>query len=165
MNSQRTVSLLVLTAALLLMATSRFGNRPASFASEPPTATSAETDPAPGSIQELQKQLADLKAQVTELKSPRIIAAGTATMRLGPQQDNKTSLRIKLGADVASRLGGECIVQLTNRYPTGDTFFVAYWRKAADGFDILLADPSLEGIQINPNRTVPYVVDWIVVQK
>jgi hypothetical protein len=116
-------------------------------------------------IKDLQILTAQLQSQVKELKSPRILSAGTVTIRLGPQQDNKTSVRVKLLADVVAQLGGNCIVQLTNRYPTGDSFFVAYWRPATDGFDILLADPSLEGVQINPNRAAPYHVDWIVVQK
>ena len=128
---------------------------------QPPT----ENDEAAQQIKDLQTLLAQLQSQMKELKSPRIISAGTVTIRLGPQQDNKTSVRVKLPANVVAQLGGNCIVELTNRYPTGDSFFVAYWRPAKDGFDILLADPSLEGIQINPNRAAPYYVDWIVVEK
>jgi hypothetical protein len=99
-----------------------------------------------------------------DLKKPRILAAGTSTIKLGPRQDNKTSLRVKLPSDVAAQLGGNCIVQLTNRYPTSGSFFVPYWKQANDGFDILLADPSLSGIGII-NDNEPYFIDWIVVQK
>ena len=102
---------------------------------------------------------------MSDLKTPRVIAAGTVTIKLGAQQGNKTSIRVKLPDAVVAQLGGNCIVNLTNRYPTGGSFFVPYWRKAADGFDILLADPSLVGVGINPNRKEPYYVDWIVVQK
>ena len=63
------------------------------------------------------------------------------------------------------RLGANYTVQLTNRYPTSNDFFVAYWKPATDGFDIFLAEPHLVGVGINPDQKVPYYVDWIVVQK
>ena len=165
MTRQHTFSLLALTFALLLLAALNFSARPASYAAEPAASPADESDVAAQQIKDLQTQLAQLQSQVKELKSPHILSAGTVTMRLGPQQDNKTSIRVKLPANVVAQLGGNCIVELTNRYPTGDTFFVAYWRPANDGFDILLADPSLVGVQINPNRAAPYYVDWIVVEK
>lgn len=152
-------SVLVFTVALLILATLNFHDRPASSASQ------LDKDGVAGQIKELQKQVVELQNQVNELKTPHILAAGTAVVKLGPQQDNKTSIRVKLRDAVVAQVGDKCIVQLTNRYPTGDTFFVPYWRKATDGFDIFLADPSLVGIQINPNRNVPYFIDWIVVQK
>lgn len=101
---------------------------------------------------------------MNDLKTPRIIAAGTATIKLGRKQDNRTSIRVKLRGDVVARLGGNCIVQLTNRYPTSSSFFVPYWKQATDGFDILLADPALVGTGII-NDKEPYYIDWIVVQK
>lgn len=166
MIRQRILSLFIFTTASLFLVALIFNDRPASFAAQAAANSGGGNNVAAGPIQELQKQIAELQGQVKELKSlPRIIAAGTVTIRLGREQDNKTSLRVKLPADVVARLGGNCIVQLTNRYPAGDTFFVPYSRLATDGFDILLADPSLEGVQINPNRTIPYYVDWIVVEK
>jgi hypothetical protein len=165
MIRQRIPSLLIFTTALLFLVTLNFNDRPASFASQPAANSSNDKDAVAGQIKELQKQVAELQSQVSDLKTPRIIAAGTATIKLGAKQDNRTSIRVKLRGDVVARLGGNCIVQLTNRYPTGGSFFVAYWKPAADGFDILLADPSLVGVGINPNRNEPYYVDWIVVQE
>ena len=95
-----------------------------------------------------------------------IVAAGTATIKLPGIQDNKQKIRVKLPADIAARLGTNCIVQLTNRFPTGGAFFVPYWKPATDGFDIHVADPSLNGdYQITPNDKQPYYIDWVVVQK
>jgi hypothetical protein len=117
-------------------------------------------------LKDLQKQVADLQARVSKLESPRIIAAGTATIKLPGIQDNKQKIRVKLPADIAARLGTNCIVQLTNRCPTGGSFFVPYWKPATNGFDILVADPSLAGdFQIVPKDKQPYYIDWIVVQK
>ena len=115
-------------------------------------------------VKELQKKVTELQSQLSELKSPRIIAAGTTTIKLGRRQDNKTSLRVKLPDDIVAQLGGKCIVQLTNRYPTGGSYFVPYWRQAIDGFDIFVANPALIGIGII-NDNEPYYIDWIVVQK
>jgi hypothetical protein len=117
-------------------------------------------------LKELQKQVADLQARVSQIQTPRIVAAGTATIKLPGIQDNKQKIRVKLPADIAARLGANCIVQLTNRIPTGGAFFVPYWKPATDGFDIRVADPSLSGdYQIVPNDKEPYYIDWIVVQK
>ncbi len=110
--------------------------------------------------------MADLQARVNQMQTPRIIAAGTATIRLPGIQDNKQKIRVKLPADIAARLGANFIVELTNRSPTGGSFFVPYWKPAADGFDILVADPSLSGdYQITPHDKQPYYIDWIIVQK
>jgi hypothetical protein len=117
-------------------------------------------------LKELQKQVADLQAQVSRMQTPRIVAAGTATITLPGIQDNKQRVRVKLPADIAARLGANFIVELTNRCPTGGSFFVPYWKPAADGFDILVADPSLSGdYQITPRDKQPYYIDWIVVRK
>jgi hypothetical protein len=117
-------------------------------------------------LKELQKQVADLQTRVSQMQSPRIVAAGTATIKLPGIQDNKQKIRVKLPADIAARLGTNCIVQLTNRFPTGGAFFVPYWKPATDGFDIHVADPSLNGdYQITPNDKQPYYIDWVVVQK
>ena len=94
-------------------------------------------------LKELQKQVADLQARLGQMQTPRIVAAGTATIKLPGIQDNKQTVRVKLPADIAARLGTSCIVQLTNRFPTGDCLFIPYWRPATDGFDIHVADPSL----------------------
>ncbi len=165
MIPRRIRSLLVFATAVLLLAALSFNAHPVTSAAEPAVNSANDKDGMASQIKELQKQVAELQSQMSKLKTAHIIAAGTASVKLGPQQDNKTSIRIKLSADVVAQLGGKCIVELTNRYPTGDSFFVPYWKPAADGFDILLADPSLEGVQINPNRTEPYYIDWIVVQK
>jgi hypothetical protein len=165
MIRQRVLSLLIFILALLCFVTLNFSDRPASFASQPDANSGNDKDAVAGQIKELQRQVAELQSQVSDLKTPRIVAAGTATIKLGAKQDNKTGIRVKLEGDVVARLGGNCIVHLTNRYPTGGSFFVPYWKPATDGFDILLADPSLVGTAINPNRNEPYYIDWIVVQK
>lgn len=165
MNRPRIRSLLIFATAAVVLGALNFKDHPVVFGQVAAPNAGNGNDALAAQITDLKKQLADLQGQLGDAKSPRIIAAGTATVRLGPQQDNKTSVRIKLRADVVARLGGNFIVELTNRYPTGDSFFVAYWKPAVDGFDILLADPSLVGVQINPNRREPYYIDWIVVQK
>jgi hypothetical protein len=115
---------------------------------------------------ELAAQVRDLQKQLAE--SCRIVAAGTATWRLGKAQNNSTSVRVQLkDEEIASRLGEDYIVLLTNRY-SGYPFYVPYWKKAGDGFDITLVDPTLapEGSVsdiFNVNRT--FLVDWIVVKK
>jgi hypothetical protein len=158
-------SLLIFATAALILGALNFNDRPIVSAQESAVDSGNAKDAVAAQIKDLQKQVAELQSQMSDLKTPRIIAAGIATVRLGPQQDNKTSIHIKLRADVVARLGGNYVVELTNRYPTGDSFFVPYWKPAVDGFDILLADPSLVGVQINPNRKEPYYIDWIVVQK
>jgi hypothetical protein len=166
MNRQSSLPLFALAFALLVLAAWNFSGRPAGRAAQPAANPSSDSDAVAQQIKDLQQRTAELQSQVKELRLPRIISAGTVTIHLGPQQDNKTKIRVKLPADVVAQLGGNCIVELTNRYPTGDTFFIAYWRPATDGFDILLADPTLQGgVQLNPDRTAPYYVDWIVVRK
>ena len=120
-----------------------------------------------GQLTELQKQVAALQTQVNDLTKFRIIAAGTATLKLGPRQDNKNSIRVKLPMEIVTQLGNNCIVQLTNRYPPASgLYFVPYWRPANDGIDILLADPSLDGdYRVTVNGNAPYVIDWTVIQK
>jgi hypothetical protein len=171
MNRLRVFSILVVAAATFLL-----------FQMTPPTMTGLAAIAAPNAgnqadsdkvlpadaqqLKELQKQIADLQARVSQLESLRIVAAGTATIKLPGIQDNKQKTRVKLPADIAARLGANCIVQLTNRCPTGGAFFVPYWKPATDGFDILVADPSLAGdYQIVPNDKAPYYIDWVVVQK
>jgi len=120
-------------------------------------------------VKELQTQVADLKARVGEMQSPRIVAAGTATFKLGAVQDNATNARVQLNADITAKLGDEYIVLLTNRFPTGGyPFFEAYWKRAKDGFDITLVDVTLgpdstATYAFNKNKT--YLIDWIVVKK
>ncbi len=165
MIRHRILSLFIITTALLFLSPLNFIDRPASFASQPAANSGSDKDAIAGQIKELQKQVAELQSQVGVLKTPRIVAAGSVTIKLGATQENKTSIRVKLNSDVVDRLGGNCIVQLTNRYPTGGAFFVPYWKRATDGFDIFLADPSAtSGIQIIRDKE-PYYVDWIVVQK
>jgi hypothetical protein len=164
MIRQRIPSLLIFTAVFLFLVTLNFHHRLESSASQPAANSGDDKGDVAGQIKELQKQVADLRSQMSDLKTPRIVAAGTVTIKLGRQQDNKTKTRVKLPGNVVAQLGGNCIVQLTNRYPTGGSFFVPYWKQATDGFDILLADPSLVGIGII-NDNEPYYVDWIVVQK
>jgi hypothetical protein len=101
------------------------------------------------------------------LETPRIVAAGTATWQLGKVQDNATSVRVQLKEAIASHIGEDYIVFLSNRN-SGYPFYSPYWKKAADGFDITLVDASLAR-----NGTVSYIfkvnrtflVDWIVVKK
>lgn len=91
MTRQHTFSLLALTFALSLLAALNLSARPASYAAEPAAGPANENDVAAQQIKDLQTQLAQLQSQVKELKSPHILSAGTVTMRLGPQQDNKTT--------------------------------------------------------------------------
>ncbi len=166
MIRQCIISLLIVATALLFLVTFNFNGHPASSASQPSANSGNDKDTVAEQITELQKQVAELQTQVRDPKTPRIVAAGTATIKLPGIQDNKQRIRVKLPADTAARLGTNCIVQLTNRCPTGGSFFVPYWKPAIDGFDILVADPSLAGVyQITPNDKEPYYIDWIVVQK
>jgi hypothetical protein len=100
-------------------------------------------------------------------QTPRIVSAGTAVWKLGKVQDNTTSVRVNLKDDITARLGEEYIVLLTPRF-TGFPHYVPYWKKAKDGFDIVLVDPSIaRGGSVSylfaVNREFP--VDWIVVRK
>ena len=166
MIRQRILSLLILTSAILFLATLSFNDRRASFAAQSATNSGNDKDIV-GQLTKLQKEVASLQTEVNDLMKFRIIAAGTATLKLGPRQDNKNSIRVKLPVEIVTQLGNRCIVQLTNRSPpTTDLFLVPYWRPASDGIDILLADPSLDGdFRVTDNRNAPYVIDWIVVQK
>ena len=168
MIRQRDLSLLIFTSAILFQTTLSFNDHSASFAAQPAANSGNDKDHGVvGQLKELQKRVAELQTQVSDLKTPRIVAAGTATIKLGPTHDNRTSIRVKLRGDVVAQLGGNCIVQLTNRYPTRNSFFVPYWKPATDGFDITLADPALVGTAIISKRdqNEPYYIDWIVVQK
>ena len=141
-------------------------NYPARLAAQPAVKADGDDQNIPAQLMELQKQVAALQTQVNDLMKVRIIAAGTATLKLGPRQDNKNSIRVKLPAEMVAQLGNSCIVQLTNRYPPTPEFFVPYWRPANDGIDILLADPSLDGdYRVTVNRNAQYVIDWTVIQK
>jgi len=165
MIRQSVILLLVFATALLFLVTFNFNGLPAISASQPATNPSDDKESVVGQIKELQKQVAELQRQVRDSKTPRIVAAGTATITLPREQDNKQRIRVKLPADIAAQLGGNCIVQLTNRYPTGGSFFVPYWKRAADGFDIFVADPSMTSGNYIINDKEPYYIDWIVVQK
>jgi hypothetical protein len=148
------VSIAVLSFAALLS--------PDRVASEPKGNSDAEA------IQELQKQVAELKAQVKELQKSRIVAAGTANWTRPKNQENKTNTRVKLPADVAAGIGKDYIVFLSNRFPKGGyPYFEAYWKPASDGFDIILVDPSLsDGASASyDNPSTEYPIDWIVVKK
>ncbi|HEX3999392.1 MAG TPA: hypothetical protein VHX65_12645 [Pirellulales bacterium] len=100
--------------------------------------------------------------------APYIVAAGTATFRMGAEQDNATFTHVKLAADVAARLGDDYIVLVSARYPkAGYPFFSPLWKPAADGFDVTMVDPSLGAGSTasydNANHTFP--IDWVVVKK
>ena len=120
-------------------------------------------------LKELQKQVADLQTRVSQMQSPRIVAAGTATFHLGAVQDNATNVRVRLAPDVVARLGVDYIVLLTNRFPAGGyPFFDPFWTVAKDGFDITLVDVTLgpgstASYESNKNKT--FLIDWIVVRK
>jgi hypothetical protein len=137
-------------------------------------AGSAKTPPANADtpvlqVKELRKQFADLQARVSQMQTPRIIAAGTATFHLGAVQDNATSARVQLDGGVAARLGADYIVLLTNRFPTGGyPFFAPYWQRAKDGFDITLVDVTLgpdSTASYAYNKNKIYLIDWVVVKK
>jgi hypothetical protein len=118
-------------------------------------------------IQQLQKQMAELKASSGSAAGPRIVAAGTATFKLGAEQDNATYVRVRLDSEVVGHLGTDYIVLLTTRFPAGGyPFFVPYWKRAGDGFDVTLVDVTL-----GPGATASYatqqktyLIDWVVVK-
>jgi hypothetical protein len=107
-----------------------------------------------------------IQQQASE-QAPRIVSGGTVVWKLGKVQDNATSVRVQLNADIATRIGEEYIVLLTPRF-TGFPYYVPYWKKAKDGFDIILVDTSLArggtvSYIFEVNREFP--VDWVVVRK
>jgi hypothetical protein len=152
----RPLRIVNLAALLCLVATSMSG----------PNARAADDkDSVAEQFKALQKQVAELQARLSDVQKVRIVAAGTATWTRPRVQDNKTTVRVKLPADVTAKLGKDYIVLLTNRFPTGGyPYFDAFWKPAADGFDITLVDPSGEMASYdNPNKT--YFIDWVVIQK
>lgn len=176
MNRQQILSTVILTTALSGLLLISLPGRSGVATSAPPDADTqagsakallAAVDTQP--LKELQKQVADLEARVSQMQTPRIIAAGTATFHLGPIQDNATNVRVKLAPDVVARLGTDYIVLLTNRFPAGGyPFFDPYWKLAKDGFDITLVDTALgpdstASYETNKNRA--FLIDWIVVRK
>jgi len=181
MIRQRVLSTLIVTTAftVLLLVTLSCMNGVATSApqSQSDTVDQADSGKTPPThadtlvlqVKELQKQLADLQARMSQTQTARIIAAGTATFRLGAVQDNATSARVQLDGGVAARLGDEYIVLLTNRFPTGGyPFFVPYWQRAKDGFDITLVDVTLgpdSTASYAYNKNKIYLIDWIVVKK
>jgi len=101
-------------------------------------------------------------------QAPQIAAAGTATVRLGAEQNNATFAHVKLAADVAAGLGNDYIVIVSARYPKGGfPYFTPYWKPAADGFDVTMVDTTLGngGTASYDNANHSYPVDWIVVRK
>jgi len=117
---------------------------------------------------QLQQQLTELQKQVNELSKSRIVAAGTATYTRPALQDNKSFSRIKLSADIASKLGEDYIVLLTNHFPTGGfPYFGAYWKRATEGFDIYLVDIGInDGTTVSyDNPNTKYLIDWAVIKK
>ncbi len=178
MNRRRIISTLILTTAFGVLFLIPLPCMNGVATSAPPSSGSQAdstkalqftVDAQAQQLKELQKQVADLQARVSQLESPRIIAAGTATFHLGAVQDNATNARVKLNPDVVARLGSDYIVLLTNRYPTGGyPFFDPYWKLAKDGFDVTLVDTtpgpnSTSSYEYNKNRT--FLIDWIVVKK
>ena len=138
---------------------------------DPPNGPDARADPkttaptdAAGQIAELQKQLAELKAEVRGLQQPRIVAAGTTTAHIQKRS------RIELPDAAAKKLGDDdYVVIATTRAPTsGLPVFAPFWKPAKNGFDLWMVDLTLL-----PNSTAEYwgtrnrtfVVDWIVVKK
>lgn len=169
MIRKRTLSAVVLTASLALFlclnGRATFADNPADPAKAPPTDVAALAE----QVKELQKQVADLRTRVGETQEPRIVAAGTATFKLGKVQDNATNAHVQLKEEIAAKIGDDYIVIVTNRFPSGGyPFFAPYWKTAKDGFDITLVDSNL-----GPNGsasylfsvTKNYLIDWIVVKK
>jgi hypothetical protein len=119
-------------------------------------------------VKDLQKQLTALKSQLSELRSPNMVAAGTATWNRPAVLGNRTSTRVKLKPEIAAKIGKEYIVLLTNRLPVGGyPYFECYWKIADDGFDIYLVDSSIGGLSTASyeNRNTSYLIDWVVVKK
>jgi hypothetical protein len=151
---------IVVLAALLCLATIS--------PSQPNAQAADDKDSVAEQVKVLQKQIAELQARLNEMQKVRILAAGTATWTRPQSLENKTSVRVKLPADVTAQLGKDYIVLLTNRFPTGGyPYFAPFWKAAPDGFDITLVDPSLGNGDAagydNPNKT--YLIDWVVVKK
>ena len=170
MNRQRVLSSAIITSVLLGLVACSWKDQTATSASQPKASADGDKDSISGQVKELQKQVVALQKQVAELQKqageqkPSIVAAGTASIKLGARQENKASILVKLPGPVVAKLGGNCIVQLTNRCPTGGSFFTPYWTQTADGFEITLVDTALTGTAIYRNANT-YHVDWIVVQK
>jgi hypothetical protein len=119
-------------------------------------------------VKDLQKQVAELRTEFASLQRPRIVAAGTAAWKRPDVQDNRTATRVKLSGEITALLGESCIVLVSNRYPVGGyPWFVPYWKKANDGFDIYLADVEVGGgtTASYENRNKDYLIDWVVVKK
>ena len=181
MNRHRTLSPLSVSVvfALFLFAAWLCTGGPAPSAAEPQGDGAGQQDAAKsapadlgtlaGQIKELQKQVAALQARAGAASAPRIIAAGTATWHRPGFQNNRTTTRVKLDADVVAKLGTDYIVLLTNPYPKGGyPFFVPYWKPANDGFDVILVDTSIDGdgeTSNYPNPNTTYPIDWVVVKK
>jgi hypothetical protein len=168
MFQQRVVWPVALTAAVLCFVALPHRDRAATIAAEPKANPSEGKDAVEGQIKELQKQVADLKTQMSELQKNRIVAAGTATWTRPELQANKTNTRVKLPADIVAGLGKDYVVLLTSHYPKGGfPFFSAYWKLASDGIDITLVD-----VQINDGTTASYgnpnteyLIDWVIVKR
>jgi hypothetical protein len=151
---------IVILAALLCLA--------AISPSQPYAQAADDKDSVAEQVKVFQKQVAELQARLNEMQKVRIVAAGTATWTRPQDQANKTTVRVKLPADVTAQLGKDYIVLLTNRFPTGGyPYFAPFWKTAPDGFDITLVDPALGNGESasydNPNKT--YGIDWVVVKK
>jgi hypothetical protein len=176
MNRQRLLSILFVTTAFAcsLLGLLAIRDGVALSAPESKYAAARETQAArkaPADARTLTTQVEELQKQVEELRAasaPRIIAAGTATFVRPETQDNTAKTHVKLNAEIASKLGEDYLVLLTNRYPTGGyPYFSVYWKLAKDGFDIYLVDSTLNwgttASYTNNNRT--YLIDWVVVKK
>ena len=135
------------TATVLILGSVTFDNYPTRLAAQAVVKSDGDDQNLSTQIKDLQKQIAVLQTQVNDLKKFRIIAAGTATLKLGPRQDNKNSIRVKLPVEIVTQLGNNCIVQLTNRYPPTPIFFVPYWRPANDGIDTPGGRDDIGGVQ------------------
>jgi len=165
MFQQRIVLPVVIAAAVLCFVALTHRDRAATFAAEP---KANPGDAVEGQIKELQKQVAELKTQMSELQKNRIVSAGTATWTRPELQANKTNTRVKLPADIAAGLGKDYVVLLTSHYPKGGfPYFGTYWKAASDGIDITLVDIQInDGTTAsydNPNRE--YLIDWVIVKR
>jgi hypothetical protein len=163
------LSAVVIRVALVSLFALSQGDR--AVGSEPPNASvdpADNKDTLAAQVKELQKQVAKLRGRLSELQTVRIVAAGTATWTRPDVLANRTSVHVKLPAEVTAQLGKDYVVMLTNRFPqTGYPYLAPFWSPGAGGFDITLVETTLaNGSAVEyAQATRNYLVDWIVVKR
>jgi hypothetical protein len=143
-------------------------NSAAAQQKDSPKTPSTDIESLAAQVKELQKQLVALQAKVNETPTPRIMAAGTATFERPRMLDNQSGVRVKLSAEVIARLGEDYVVLLTPHLSPGNfPYLIPFWKKTADGFEIIPVDTSLGtgNLASYSNPSNKHLVDWVVVKK